>query len=109
MKILVLHGPNLNMLGVREVDKYGVMTLDSINREIESFAEDIGVEIESFQSNNESDLIDEIQGALDRFDGILINPAAFTHTSIAIRDAILAVNIPTVEVHLSKYSFKRRI
>ncbi|MDD3013229.1 MAG: type II 3-dehydroquinate dehydratase [Candidatus Gastranaerophilales bacterium] len=101
MKILVLNGPNLNMLGAREVDKYGIMTLDDINKELKSLADTIKVELEIFQSNKESDLVDKIQESLGNFDGILINPAAFTHTSVAIRDAILAVNVPTVEIHLS--------
>lgn len=101
MKILILHGPNLNMLGVREVDKYGTLTLDAINEKLKSVSADLDAEIETFQSNNESDIVDKIQSALNNFDGIVINPAAFTHTSIAIRDAILSVNIPTVEVHLS--------
>lgn len=101
MKILVLHGPNLNMLGAREVDKYGKMTLDDINAKLKSVAEEMNVELELFQSNSEAELVNRVQGALNNFDGIVINPAAFTHTSIAIRDAILAVNIPTVEVHLS--------
>jgi len=101
MKILVLHGPNLNMLGAREVDKYGTMTLDDINKKLRSIATELKIEIETYQSNNESELVDKIQATIGNFDGIVINPAAFTHTSIAIRDAILAVNMPTVEVHLS--------
>ena len=101
MKILTLHGPNLNLLGKREPDKYGLKTLEEINQELEGLAKNLDVEIEIFQSNSESSLVDKIQEAAGRFDGILINPAAFTHTSIAIRDAILAVNLPCVEVHLS--------
>lgn len=101
MKILVLHGPNLNLLGKREPDKYGLKTLDEINQELEDQAKNLGVEIEIFQSNSESSLVNKIQEAVGKFDGILINPAAYTHTSIALRDAVLAVNLPCVEVHLS--------
>lgn len=101
MKILVLHGPNLNMLGIREPNKYGVKTLDAINDDLKKLAAQSGIEIKILQSNSESGLVSEIQNALNEFDGILINPAAFTHTSIAIRDAILAVDLPCVEVHLS--------
>jgi len=101
MKILVLNGPNLNMLGTREVDKYGTTDLESINKELKTLAAALEVEIETFQSNSEGELVEKIQSALNNFDGIIINPAAYTHTSVAIRDAILAVNIPTVEVHLS--------
>jgi 3-dehydroquinate dehydratase II len=101
MKILVLHGPNLNLLGQREADQYGVKTLEDINNELEDMAVKLNVEIEEFQSNSESELIAEIHNARGLIDGILINPAAYTHTSIAIRDALLAVNIPCVELHLS--------
>jgi len=101
MKILVLHGPNLNLLGKREPDKYGLKTLDGINQELEGLAKNLGVEIEIFQSNSEGSLVDKIQEAAGKFDGILINPAAYTHTSIAIRDAISGINLPCVEVHLS--------
>ena len=101
MKILVLHGPNLNLLGKRETDKYGVKTLDDINTELKRFASELEVKLEIFQSNSESELINEIHSAIDIFDGILINPAAYTHTSIAIRDALLSVNLPCVEVHLT--------
>jgi 3-dehydroquinate dehydratase-2 len=101
MKILVLHGPNLNLLGKREIDKYGSKTLDDINKELCQLASQLGVDLELFQSNSESELVNKIQNALDAFNGILINPAAYTHTSVAIRDAVLAVNIPCVEVHLS--------
>ncbi len=101
MKILVLHGPNLNLLGKREPDNYGSATLEEINRGLSLVAEKSGVELEIFQSNSESELVDKIQQAVENFDGILINPAAYTHTSIALRDAVLAVNKPCVEVHLS--------
>ncbi|MCK7461250.1 MAG: type II 3-dehydroquinate dehydratase [Sphingobacterium sp.] len=102
MKILVLHGPNLNMLGKRAPDIYGVKTLDDINNELNKLASELIVEIATFQSgNSEAELIDKIQNALGSFDGILINPAAYTHTSVALRDAVLAVGLPCVEVHLS--------
>lgn len=101
MKILVLHGPNLNLLGTREPGVYGKLTLDEINSSIAMLAGELGVEISIVQSNSESALIDAIHSAAASCDGILINPAAFTHTSIALRDAIAAVALPTVEVHLS--------
>lgn len=101
MKILVLHGPNLNLLGVREPGVYGGDTLMSINERITALAASEGVEIRAFQSNHEGGLIDEIHVAKEWAHGILINPGAYTHTSVAIRDAISAVGLPTVEVHLS--------
>ncbi|MDG2615544.1 type II 3-dehydroquinate dehydratase [Thermoleptolyngbya sichuanensis XZ-Cy5] len=101
MSILVLHGPNLNLLGHREPGIYGRETLDSINQSLQDAAVQIGVRLESFQSNHEGALIDAIHGAMSVQDGLLINPGAYTHTSIAIRDAIAAVALPTVEVHLS--------
>ncbi|MEM6436625.1 MAG: type II 3-dehydroquinate dehydratase [Cyanobacteria bacterium P01_D01_bin.115] len=101
LKILVLHGPNLNLLGKREPDIYGQQTLHDIESLLKTEAAALGVEVLSQQSNHEGVLIDQIQGAFDVFDGLLINPAAYTHTSVAIRDAIAAVAIPTVEVHLS--------
>ena len=101
LKILVLHGPNLNLLGKREPNIYGQQTLHHVESLLEAEAVGLGVEISSQQSNHEGVLIDQIQGAFDVFDGLLINPAAYTHTSVAIRDAIAAVAIPTVEVHLS--------
>lgn len=101
MKILVINGPNLNLLGDREKDNYGEITLDTINEEIKSLAKDLQTEIDFFQSNYEGEIVDKIQKAKGMFDGIIINPAAYTHTSIAIRDALLAVKIPTIEVHLS--------
>lgn len=101
MKILLLHGPNLNLLGKREPDRYGVKTLEEINTELKDLAATLKIEIEIHQSNSESQLVEKIQGAMEDFDGILINPAAYTHTSIALRDAVLAVNKPCVEVHLS--------
>lgn len=101
MKILVLHGPNLNLLGTREPGVYGRLTLAEIDSAIASLANELGGEVESFQSNSEGAIIDKIQAAAASFDGILINPAAYTHTSVAIRDALAAVALPTVEVHLS--------
>lgn len=101
MKILVLHGPNLNLLGKREPEKYGTNTLEQINSRLKELANKLNAEIEIYQSNSESFLVEKIQDALNKFDGILINPAAYTHTSIALRDALLAVSIPCVEVHLS--------
>ncbi|MFA7405712.1 MAG: type II 3-dehydroquinate dehydratase [Pelobacteraceae bacterium] len=101
MKFLVLHGPNLNMLGKREPGIYGSQTLADINRSLESLSVDLGCELSFFQSNTEGELIDSIQSAAQDCDGVLINPAAYTHTSIAIRDALSAVGIPCVEVHLS--------
>ncbi len=101
MKILVINGPNLNMLGIREPEIYGNLTLDEINRKLEKTAEELKLELTFFQSNHEGLIVDTIQSAYGKMDGIVINPAAFTHYSIAIRDAISAVGIPTVEVHLS--------
>lgn len=101
MKILVLHGPNLNLLGTREPEIYGKLTFAQINDAISALASDLGIEITIFQSNSEGALIDMIHSAIVSFDGILINPAAYTHTSVALRDALSAVALPVVEVHLS--------
>ena len=101
MKILCLNGPNLNLLGTREPDKYGIYTLKDIENEIRQKAKELNVEIDFYQSNIEGELIDAIQASKGNYDGIIINPAAYTHTSIAIRDAFLAVQIPAVEIHLS--------
>ncbi len=101
MKVLVLHGPNLNMLGTREPDVYGAATLENINAMLETEAERLGLELRTVQSNSEGALVDAIQGAQDWADVIVINPAAYTHTSVALRDAVSAVGIPTIEVHLS--------
>lgn len=99
--ILVLHGPNLNLLGVREPSIYGAVTLPEINKQLLALAAGQNFKVEVFQSNHEGVIVDAIHGALGHHDGILINAAAYTHTSVAIRDAISAVKIPAVEVHLS--------
>lgn len=101
MKILVINGPNLNMLGIREPETYGSITLAEIEKELFAYSFELGVDIEVFQSNSEGSIIDKIQQALGNFDGILINPGGYTHTSVAIRDAISSVNMPCVEVHMT--------
>ena len=101
LKVLVLHGPNLNLLGQREPEVYGRVTLDEINAALQETAAERGVELRILQSNHEGTLVDAIQEAMDWADGVLINPAAYTHTSVAIRDAIAATGLPAVEVHLS--------
>ena len=101
MRILVIHGPNLNLLGERETETYGTMDLATINSTLEAMAKTEGAEVECVQSNNEGDIVERIQGARGAFGAIIINPAAFTHTSVAIRDAIAAAGVPTIEVHLS--------
>lgn len=100
-KILVVHGPNLNLLGQRENDIYGQTTFEDLKKQINAKAAKLGLQAEHFQSNSEGDLVDRIQAARGAFDGILINPAAYTHTSVALRDSLAAVNLPAVEVHLS--------
>ncbi len=100
-KILVIHGPNLNLLGKREVDVYGKVTIGEINAGLKKIAKSKKASLEIIQSDHEGDIVQIIGKAKGRFDAILINPAAYTHTSVAIRDAISAVDIPTVEVHLS--------
>lgn len=100
MKILVIHGPNLNLLGTRESDIYGVKTLEDINTTLKALASELGVEIDIRQSNHEGEIVDAIQKS-GEYAALLINPAAYTHTSVAIRDAIAAVKIPAVEIHLS--------
>ena len=100
-KILVIHGPNLNLLGEREVDVYGKVTIAEINGELKRMAKSKKVILKIVQSNHEGEIVDLIGNAKRRFDAILINPAAYTHTSVAIRDAISAIDIPTVEVHIS--------
>ena len=101
MKIVVIQGPNLNMLGIREQNIYGPMKLEDIHAQMKSFADQNKLEIEFFQSNLEGEIVDKIQECMGDADGIIINPAAYAHTSIAIRDAISAVQMPTLEVHLS--------
>lgn len=101
MKITVIQGPNLNMLGLREQNIYGPMKLEDIHSQMENYAKQSNVDIEFFQSNLEGEIVDKIQECLGDSNGIIINPAAYSHTSIAIRDAIKAVQIPTVEVHIS--------
>ena len=98
---MVIQGPNLNMLGMREPNIYGRMKLEDIHKQMQSVADQAGTEIEFFQSNFEGEIVDKIQECVGTADGIIINPAAYTHTSIAIHDAILAVSLPTIEVHIS--------
>ncbi len=100
-KILVIHGPNLNLLGSREVGVYGSVTIDNINKDLNALAKLKKVSLEIVQSDHEGDIVETIGKSKGKFDAILINPAAYTHTSVAIRDAISAVGIPAVEVHLS--------
>ncbi|PPI87803.1 type II 3-dehydroquinate dehydratase [Candidatus Pantoea edessiphila] len=99
--ILILNGPNLNLLGIREPKKYGHINLDNILKELKAYANTLNIRLSHLQSNNECKLIDRIHEAYDNVDYILINPAAFTHTSVALRDALLAVNIPFIETHIS--------
>ena len=101
MKLLVLNGPNLNMLGIREPSLYGSRSYADLVRFVEETAKDVGVEIEVFQSNHEGMLVDRIQAAMGVFDGLVVNAAAYTHTSVAIHDALKAVGLPVVEVHLT--------
>ena len=104
MKILVINGPNLNMLGIREPEVYGNDTYSDLCDLIKNYAYEVGVEVEIYQSNHEGDLVDKIQSAYNDADGIVINPAAYTHTSVALLDALKSVGIPTVEVHISDVS-----
>jgi 3-dehydroquinate dehydratase II len=112
VNILVLHGPNLNLLGTREPNIYGNITLEEVNVSLKKLGMDLGVSVESRQSNLEGELVTWIQEAHARFEGLVFNPAAYTHTSIALRDAVVGVGIPMVEVHLSnihqRESFRRR-
>lgn len=112
MNILVLHGPNLNLLGTREPTIYGTITLEEVNASLKKLGMDLGVSVESRQSNLEGELVTWIQEANAQFEGLVFNPAAYTHTSIALRDAVVGVAIPMVEVHLSnihrRESFRRR-
>lgn len=104
MKILVINGPNINMLGIREKEIYGSGSYDDLCAMIKKHADEKNIDVTLFQSNHEGDIVDEIQKAYKKFDGIVINPAAYTHTSVAILDALSAVKIPTVEVHISDVS-----
>jgi len=108
VKIAVIHGPNLRLLGQREPEVYGRDTLDDVNRKLEEVAADLGAELETFQSNHEGALLDYIEDAAARVSGFLINPGAFTHTSIALRDALVGVDRPFVEVHLSNTAGRER-
>jgi 3-dehydroquinate dehydratase II len=101
LRVLVVHGPNLNLLGEREPEIYGHTTLADIDRELGALGRELGMTVESFQSNSEGAIVDRIQQARGSVDVLLINPAAYTHTSVAIRDAILALDVPAIEVHLS--------
>jgi len=102
MKVLILHGPNLNLLGTREPEVYGHRTLDDVNRDVAALAEELGLQVEFYQSNSEGDLIDRIHLAgREKMAGILINPGGLTHTSVSLRDALAATSLPAVEVHLS--------
>ena len=100
-KILVIHGPNLDLLGEREIDIYGKFSLDDINAQLEKLAKELGVEVKCVQLSGEGEIAKELGGARGKFDAVLINPAAYTHYSVAIRDAVAAIKLPTVEVHLS--------
>lgn len=104
MKILVINGPNINMLGIREKEIYGSGSYDDLCAMIKKHADEKNIDVTLFQSNHEGNIVDEIQRAYKKFDGIVINPAAYTHTSVAVLDALSAVKIPTVEVHISDVS-----
>lgn len=104
MKILVINGPNINMLGIREKEIYGSGSYDDLCAMIKKHADEKNIDVTLFQSNHEGDIVDEIQKAYKKYDGIVINPAAYTHTSVAVLDALSAVKIPTVEVHISDVS-----
>ncbi len=108
MRILIINGPNLNMLGIREPDIYGKKTYADLCEIIEKYADEKNVEVKIFQSNHEGDIVDEIQNAYGKFDGIVINPAAYTHTSVAILDALKSVAITAVEVHISDVSAREK-
>ena len=110
--ILVVHGPNLNMLGTREPEHYGSQTLEAINASLITKAAELDLQVSTFQSNHEGEIVESIQKAVGQVRGLIINPAAFTHTSVAIRDAVLVLDVPTIEVHLSnihkRESFRHR-
>ena len=101
MKILIINGVNMNMLGVREPEKYGSITLNDLEKELYAYSFELGIDIDTFQSNHEGEIVEKIHSAIEKFDGIVINAGAYTHTSVAIRDAIASVNIPAVEVHMT--------
>lgn len=101
MKIFVINGVNMNMLGIREPEKYGSMTLKDLEKFLYAYSFELGVDIEMFQSNHEGEIVEKIHSAYKTADGIIINPGAYTHTSVAIRDALAAVDIPTVEIHMT--------
>jgi len=100
-KVLVIHGPNLNMLGKREPAIYGKTTLNEINKKLKNTGKNLEIAVDTFQSNHEGEIVEKIQDAMGKCQGIIINPAAYTHTSIAIRDALLLLDIPIIEIHLS--------
>lgn len=108
MRIAVVHGPNLRLLGRREPEVYGTATLDDVDRMVEALGEELGVEVETFQSNHEGELLDFVDEASKRVDGFLVNPGAYTHTSVALRDALTGVDRPFVEVHLSNTAARER-
>ena len=101
MRILIINGVNLNMLGYREPEQYGSITLKELEKELHAYSFHLGIDIETFQSNIEGEIVEKIQKSREHFDGIVINAGAYTHTSIAIRDAITSVSMPTVEIHMS--------
>lgn len=101
MKILIINGVNMNMLGIREPEKYGAMTLKALEKELYAYSFELGIDLETFQSNHEGEIVEKIHSAYNNSDGIIINPGAYTHTSVAIRDALAAVNIPAVEIHIT--------
>ncbi len=101
MKLLLINGPNLNMLGIREPEKYGNISLSDIEETIKTLGKEYGAEVDCYQSNHEGEIVDKIQSALGSYEGLIVNAGGLTHTSVSIRDAISAVNIPTVEVHMT--------
>ncbi len=108
-KVLVIHGPNLNLLGRREVELYGTATLEEINNTVRAKGLEYQMQVEAFQSNHEGDIVDKLQAAEGAFDFVILNPAAFTHYSIAIRDAVAAISVPVIEVHLTNVQGRERI
>lgn len=108
VRVAVIHGPNLRMLGRREPEVYGTDTLDDVNRKLRDVAEELGVDLETFQSNHEGEILDYVEEAATRVVGFLINPGAFTHTSVALRDALVGIGLPFVEVHLSNTAGRER-